>query len=513
MCRTFVLTALVVVGITSSVAVAQDAQFAYVGSVNSGNLVGYKINPVTGDLAPLPGSPFASGGLGTAGLAVAPGSRFLYVLDDNIAGFRIDPVSGRLTQLPGSTFAPEIEANSIAIDPTGNYLYATATAVNTIFAFRINPTTGKLTTLPGSPFPTGGNNPSSVTVDPLGNFLYVTNEWSDDASGFTINPATGGLTPIPGSPFPIGVGPVSFSFDPLDRFAYVGGASTTYAFSIAPTTGALVPLMPKFFSNGNPETQTVDPRGKFVYTAAGMGVYGYTIGQVNLGPNNEAGDVTLIAGSPFGTTVDPSLLFPVSVVVDYTGSFVYATYYFGGIIGYKINPGSGALTPVGSAFATSGARSIIALARPQTTPVYTAKQIPEPAFGPFASFTGSAINNKGEVTGQAVYYDEFLAETFLYNGSTTNGASPRGTDVSGGNAINNNAEIVGYSIAPSAAPEVSLPQSFLYRSATGATFALDPRVGGESTAQGINDAEHITGSISARGRYLLGADVRLCTHS
>jgi DNA-binding beta-propeller fold protein YncE len=37
--------------------------------------------------------------------------------------------------------------------------------------------------------------PASVAVDPTGKFVYVANNLSSNVSGYTINPTTGALTP------------------------------------------------------------------------------------------------------------------------------------------------------------------------------------------------------------------------------------------------------------------------------------------------------------------------------
>jgi 6-phosphogluconolactonase len=480
-------------------ALAQESQFAYVASTNSENLLGFRIDAVTGDLTPVPGSPFATGQLGNHSVVIDQAGRFVYVIsgEDNVIGYKIEPFTGRLTPIPGGTFVIT-HVQALAIDPLGQYAYGVSSQENVVSAYRIDQATGQLSLLPGTPLPTGSNM-SSITVDPLGKFVYVGNsQGADTVSGFSINPTNGTLTVIPGSPFTVGFGPQSIVIDSLDRFAYVAGnASNTYAFSINAATGALTPLSPASYYDGSSTgAQAVDPRAQFLYAAGVYGLYGFSIMQSNGGPNNEPGDLTAIAGSPFGPAAGPGV-FPVSVAVDYTGTFAYAAYYLGDIEGFKINAGTGALTELsGLPLPTTGSTPVIALARPRAYPVYAATQVPEPPFGPFKSFTASAINNKGEVTGQAVFTgSEVLGEAFLYNGTTTSGFFFGDSHVTAGNALNNKGEIVGTYTGVPIEGFLLLTQSFLFRSA-GVTFALDPRVGGESAAYGINDAEHITGGIS-----------------
>jgi len=63
---------------------------------------------------------------------------------------------------------------------------------------------GALTSITGSPFATPGKEAFSVAVDPSGKFVYLANESSNDVSGYTIIPTTGALTAMSGSPFAAG---------------------------------------------------------------------------------------------------------------------------------------------------------------------------------------------------------------------------------------------------------------------------------------------------------------------
>jgi DNA-binding beta-propeller fold protein YncE len=61
----------------------------------------------------------------------------------------------------------------------------------------------------GSPFATAGLGSASVAVDPTGKFVYVANFGVGNVSGYTIQPAFGSLTAVGGSPFAAGSGPRS----------------------------------------------------------------------------------------------------------------------------------------------------------------------------------------------------------------------------------------------------------------------------------------------------------------
>jgi 6-phosphogluconolactonase len=157
-----------------------------------------------GDDTGVPGSPFPAGG-NPLSLAVGPGGKFLYsanpdATNPSISGFSIDPTTGALSRLSGSPF-PLPVSHYIATDQTGAYLYVTSGA--SVVGYRIDATTGALKPLPGFPVAARAN-AYSITIDPTNRFLYVTNDGAATVSGFTLDASTGALTPMAGSPFPAG---------------------------------------------------------------------------------------------------------------------------------------------------------------------------------------------------------------------------------------------------------------------------------------------------------------------
>ncbi len=153
------------------------------------------------NLAPVPGSPFPAGG-NPLSLVVGARGKFLYsanpdAMNPSISGFSIDPTSGALSPLSGSPF-PLPVSHFMATDQTGAYLYVTAGA--NIVGYAIDATTGALTKLPG--FPVGaGADAYSVSIDPANRFLYVANHGAANIAAFSLDATTGALTSISGSPF------------------------------------------------------------------------------------------------------------------------------------------------------------------------------------------------------------------------------------------------------------------------------------------------------------------------
>jgi 6-phosphogluconolactonase len=159
-----------------------NGQFLYVnlpGSESSNDIAGFLRNPTTGELTQMPGSPFVSESAANpvaSSLAMHPSGKFLYVENYNggaVSAFAVDPSSGFLSPVAGSPFPPQfsnrntspptiVEGNAMAVDPSGKYLYLAGNDVE-IVIYSINQTTGALKAVSGSPFPISGS-PMSLTI-------------------------------------------------------------------------------------------------------------------------------------------------------------------------------------------------------------------------------------------------------------------------------------------------------------------------------------------------------------
>src|SRR5258708_26193718 len=110
-------------------------------------------NTATVALTVVLGSPFSTVGFPTS-VAVDPSGRFVYVGDASglgeVLAYTIDPTSGALAPIAGSPFTSH--AADVTVDPSGRFLYAVNFNLNNLSAFTINPSSGALTLLPGSPF-------------------------------------------------------------------------------------------------------------------------------------------------------------------------------------------------------------------------------------------------------------------------------------------------------------------------------------------------------------------------
>jgi 6-phosphogluconolactonase len=237
-----------------SIAIDPTGKFLYVPDESSNEVVGFTINPTTGAPTPMASSPFPTGASPQQAV-VSPSGKFLYVSDTNdlnggISAFTIDSSSGALTSIAGSPFPtiPGGQPDGLVVDASGKFLYTALTFNNAIAAFTIDSTTGALTAVAGSPFfltLTGGEFPIlySIALSPSGNFLYAQGSMNSDIYGFTVDPSIGALAPMTGSPFNRNSSPSfmgNLVVDPTGEFLYVGDeAASLFYMSIDQTTGAL----------------------------------------------------------------------------------------------------------------------------------------------------------------------------------------------------------------------------------------------------------------------------------
>jgi hypothetical protein len=129
-----------------------------------------------------PGSvPFSGGNaqkrVQSAGRPATGAGHYLYVTDGGshyISAFAIDPSSGALTHVKGSPFSTGRRPVGEAIDPTGTFMYVANAHSDEVGAYLVHPKTGRLTRVQGSPFAARAY-PWQVAIDPTGKFVYVVN--------------------------------------------------------------------------------------------------------------------------------------------------------------------------------------------------------------------------------------------------------------------------------------------------------------------------------------------------
>ena len=209
-------------------------------------------------------------------------------------------------------------------------------------------------------------NPRTLAIDPSGSFIFQTAQGYNDGTqggifAYTIDRSNGSLGPASATY----MSGQTFYADVVDnqgKFLYVLGSSGVYAFSIQSGTGVLTPVAGSPFVAAAPSSpgysqpatlMQVDQTNQFLYVSTSSGIFGYAI-------NQTSGQLTAIAGSPFGgSQVTDSW----TIVITPTNSYLYQlqSQNSGNLYGYSINQTSGALTPLSaSPFSSGGCGTAVA---------------------------------------------------------------------------------------------------------------------------------------------------------
>ena len=260
-----------------SVAVDPSGKFVYVVNdgafeVTAGSIFVYALDATTGALTLTGNSISCINSLCTTpfSLAVHPSGKLAYVANEGgsaptaISAFTIGATTGVFTFIGAVPAAGR--AIAVSVDPTGKFVYAANTSDTTgspgsVTAYAIDASTGALTSIGSLP---AGTAPTSVAVDPTGKFVYVTNSGSNDVSIYDINMTTGALTSI--GQVSAGTSPSFVAVDPTGRFAYVtnSGSNDVSMYTINTTTGALTSVG-SAMADSAPSSIAIHPSGKFAY--------------------------------------------------------------------------------------------------------------------------------------------------------------------------------------------------------------------------------------------------------
>ena len=213
----------------------------------------------TGVLTEVAGAPFVTGPtaytmtVSTAMVTDAAG-KFLYLEDGtNLYTFAIDGTTGALSLK--QTLSGTDLGDSVAIDPSGAYLYTPGRLTNTILSYAIDSTSGLLTLAKSSPTAEKAE-AYTIAISPSGKFAF-TIENNNYLVSYTIS--NGVFTPV-GNVYP-GVYGIHNAVDPSGSFVYVpqacsncpsGVYNVVHEFSIG-STGALTSV------RGSPVTAGVQP--------------------------------------------------------------------------------------------------------------------------------------------------------------------------------------------------------------------------------------------------------------
>ena len=246
----------------------------------TGVLAIYTVDPSTGALAAVPGSPFSmSFPLGC--VRFGPSGKFAYSTSgvegggDQLATFSVN-ADGTLSL--DDTISYPYFPTGLAIDPRGKYLYVNAvdvqagtSASSPLYGYSIDASTGALTSLAGSPWPLAAGTYGELAFHPSGAGLYVSDLNATEITQYTVDQKTG----VPSKASSIDstcINPSELQFLPDGTHAYAlcgesGSRSVTNAPVVEFTVDANGALAAHSSAIAGPTAwqMQVDEAGKFLY--------------------------------------------------------------------------------------------------------------------------------------------------------------------------------------------------------------------------------------------------------
>lgn len=277
------------------------ASFLYAANNGSGTVSAFAINPKTGTLTPVPGSPFQVGpntSGSTMSLTASPNGQFLFQVDESstlIRTFNIG-ANGAITEAAGSPFDTGAEPEGLKVTANGNFLLVGLRSLDALGVYSIGGN-GALSPVIGSPFLTNG---PAVAMDSncANNRVFVSSAGSDLIDAFDMA-ADGSLMPVAGSPFPSGGASTinALTLNPNNQDLLTSDVFNAEVSSLAVATdGSLQPVPGSPFAATDWVGSIAATRsGKFVYTSL------FTRAQVDGWMIMDDGTLRPVPGRPFST--------------------------------------------------------------------------------------------------------------------------------------------------------------------------------------------------------------------
>jgi 6-phosphogluconolactonase len=176
-------------------------RFAIAADLGLDRVFVYRFDPVRGALGADPAFVNLPPGAGPRHVALHPGGRFAWVLNElsmTVTTLRYDAERGALTaaetvsSLPeGVAVAKEFSGAEVLVHPEGRFLYASNRGHDTLAVFAIDEGTGALRLV--EHVSTRGKTPRGFGIDPSGQYLLAANQDSNDVVVFRIDSSTGRL--------------------------------------------------------------------------------------------------------------------------------------------------------------------------------------------------------------------------------------------------------------------------------------------------------------------------------
>jgi 6-phosphogluconolactonase len=309
-------------------------------------------------------------------VAIAPNGRFLYAVNEiddfngekagAVSAFAIDQKTTKL-KLLNQVSSKGAGPCYVSLDSTGRWVFVANYDGGSVATYEVQGD-GSLSTAKGFVQHSGssvdkerqmGPHAHWIGTSPDNRFVLASDLGLDDVLIYKLDYEHGTLlsnTP-PFAQVKPGSGPRHFVFHPNGKFGYVltEMATTVTAFSWDAKKGELktiqtVPSLPKDYSGPTEAAEiVVHPSGKFLYVSNRAGIDTITIYSIDplKGTLKETWRVSTKGRTPRGFAIDP------------TGQYLLAANQeSGNIVEFKIDQGTGALTPTGEEVKVSAPVSV-----------------------------------------------------------------------------------------------------------------------------------------------------------
>ncbi len=326
--------------------------FVYVGSGN-GAITVYKLDRGTGALTT---QGAVDGGANPSFLAIDPGKRFLYAVNEGgapgssfIAAFEINRGTGLLQPINRQSSQGSGPAH-VSVDQTGRWVFAANYGGGTVAVLPVGVDGGLGV---ATDTKAAGMNAHQIQTDPSNRYVFVPCLGVNRVVQYLFNADAGTLsanaTPFFGTDG--GAGPRHLALHPDGKFAYLINEtnSTLQALAFDAATGRLsglqtVSTLPAGFTGNNTCAEVfVHPNGRFVF--------GSNRGDdsiVTFSVNQTTGLLTLIGHTKTGGTM------PRNFAVDPAGTVLLAANQTSGtIVSFRIDVDAGTLTNLGQSKAVN----------------------------------------------------------------------------------------------------------------------------------------------------------------
>jgi 6-phosphogluconolactonase len=355
-----------------------SSMYAYVGSFTTADRKArgdgihvYRVDPATGGWTHVQ---HVANLVNPSYLALSHDQRVLYSVhgdSDFATAFALDPKTGEAKPLGRAATGGKNGVRQ-ALDPSGKYLVVANYSSGSVAVLPIGPDGAlkdqhQLVQLPGEPGPhkveQQSSHPHDIVFDPSGRFVLVPDKGLDRVFVFRFDGATGKLTPtaqgsVQSRP---GAGPRHVAFHPKLPIVWVLNElnSTMATYQFDPESGSLKPLqvittLPTDFTGNSTAAEiAVSPDGRFVY-GSNRGHDSVAIYAANAdGLLSPVGWQSTQGGGPRFIGLDPS------------GHFLNAANEQGdNVVTFKVDAGSGKLTPTGQNIKNGSPVTIVYAGKP-----------------------------------------------------------------------------------------------------------------------------------------------------